>query len=71
MAEWHVTPDYIVTHWTEELLELMISKLTERKTREVEAVKGPKSVNPVSNDQIVSDKALFNELGVKLKVNKA
>ena len=69
MSEWHVTPDYIVTHWTEELLELMISKLTERKQREVEAVKSPKV--PVSNDQVVSDTALFAQLGGKLKVNKA
>ena len=31
MTEWHVTPDYIVTHWTDELLDLMVEKLTERK----------------------------------------
>ena len=34
MAEWHITPDYIVNNWTEELLNLMIDKLTERKERE-------------------------------------
>lgn len=34
MAEWHVTPDYIVNNWTDELLNLMIEKLVERKERE-------------------------------------
>ena len=36
MAEWHVTPDYIVNNWTDELLNLMIEKLSERKKRESE-----------------------------------
>jgi len=31
MTEWHVTPDYIVNNWTDELLDLMIDKLVERK----------------------------------------
>jgi len=31
MAEWHVTPDYIVNNWTDELLDLMVEKLAERK----------------------------------------
>ena len=34
MAEWHVTPDYIVNNWTEELLDLMMEKLAERWERE-------------------------------------
>jgi len=34
MAEWHVTPDYIVNNWTDELLDLMQEKLNERKERE-------------------------------------
>ena len=34
MAEWQVTPDYIVNNWTDELLELMTEKLVERKLRE-------------------------------------
>jgi len=31
MSEWHLSPDYIVTHWTDELFNLMVEKLTERK----------------------------------------
>lgn len=34
MSEWHVTPDYIVNNWTDELLDLMIEKLVERRKRE-------------------------------------
>jgi len=34
MAEWHVTPDYIVNNWTDELLNLMTEKLVERKGKE-------------------------------------
>ena len=36
MVEWHVTPDYIVNNWTDELFNLMAEKLVERKTRELE-----------------------------------
>lgn len=34
MSEWHVTPDYVINHWTDELLNLMVEKLAERKARE-------------------------------------
>ena len=40
MSEWHVTPDYIVNNWTEELLDLMLKKLVERKRKEVNLIKG-------------------------------
>lgn len=39
MAEWHVTPDYIVNNWTDELLDLMLGKLAERRKREVQAMR--------------------------------
>lgn len=29
-----MTPDYIVNNWTDEFLDLMVEKLTERKERE-------------------------------------
>ncbi len=38
MVEWHVTPDYIVNNWTDELFDLMMEKLIERKGREVEGL---------------------------------
>jgi len=34
MAEWHVTPDYMLNNWTDELFDLMVEKLIERKKRE-------------------------------------
>lgn len=42
MAEWHVTPDYIVKHWTDELLYLMTEKLMERKERKPTASEKPR-----------------------------
>jgi len=45
MSEWHVTPDYIVNNWTDELLDLMLEKLVERKKRELDAVKGRNMVS--------------------------
>ena len=44
MAEWHVTPDYIANNWSDELLALMCEKFAERKERELDAIKGKKTV---------------------------
>jgi len=33
MAEWGVTPDYIMQNWTWDLLHLMTRRLADRKTR--------------------------------------
>ena len=38
MVEWHTTPDYIVNNWTDELFELMVVKMVERKKRESDAM---------------------------------
>ncbi len=35
MAEWHITPEYIINNWTDEKLALMIEKLAERKKGEL------------------------------------
>ena len=48
-------------YWTDEMLELMVGKLTERKKRELEAMKGHTS------EQVVSEDRLFNEAGIKVK----
>jgi len=45
LTEWHITPDYIVNNWTDELLELMLEKLIERKKKESDAIKGRKTVS--------------------------
>lgn len=33
MAEWHIPPDHIVGSWTDELLNLMVEKMVERKAK--------------------------------------
>ncbi len=48
MSEWHVTPDYIVTHWTDELFDLMVEKLTERKKGK------PPTDNTVSTEMLAA-----------------
>lgn len=46
MSEWHITPDYIVNNWTDELFELMAEKFVERRRRETDG-KGVKRNVPV------------------------
>ncbi len=71
LAEWHLPPDHIVNNWTDELLNLMITKLVERKNRESEAISSRGSgVVSGDTDRVVSDKELFAQLGNKLKVVK-
>ena len=42
LVEWRLDPVYIVNNWTDELLNLMVEKLTERKERELNAMNGHK-----------------------------
>ncbi|MCJ7828157.1 MAG: hypothetical protein MUP81_00255 [Dehalococcoidia bacterium] len=66
MSEWHLPPDYIMSHWTEELLVLMIDKLIDRKNREVAAMSGHSY-----SGRVVSDDQFFREAGIKVqKVNR-
>lgn len=58
MHEWHVTPDYIVEHWTDELFMLMVDALASRKERESEARQGHSRVVPASE--------LFRMIGAKV-----
>jgi len=60
LVEWHVTPDYIVVHWTDELLELMADKLRERKERESRAARG--------ETEKVPDEVLFNNASNLIEV---
>jgi len=53
MSEWHITPDYIVDNWTDELLNLMVGKLSERKEREKKAIEG-KPDNKVSVETLAA-----------------
>ena len=58
MTEWHVTPDYIVNNWTDELFDLMVEKFIERKKREIK---------PSSE---ISDDAKLAMMGDGIKVIK-
>ena len=64
MSEWHLPPDYIVSNWTDELLNLMVDKLAERKERESAAyTKG--------GDKTVPEEQLFRDAKNLIKVEKA
>jgi len=67
MAEWGVTPDYIVNNWDEELLDLMVDRLNQRKQKEQEAMQG-RSRN--LGKTTVSDTELFSQLGGAIKMEK-
>jgi len=62
LAEWHITQDYIIAHWTDEEFSLMLDKLVERKQREKALIKGEE----VSTRKI-SDKQFFDEAGIEVK----
>lgn len=65
MVEWHITPDYISNNWTDELFTLMCEKLTERKKRELDAMRDKSQMK--SRTEVVSDKELFRRIGMKVK----
>jgi len=64
MTEWHVTPDYIVNNWTDELFDLMVEKLIARHERESRALGRP---GPTK----VSDKELFSRASNLIKEVKS
>jgi len=63
-------PDYIVSNWTDELLSLMCDKLSERKQREIEAIKKHSRKSKMGNTQEVSEKELFARGSNLIKVVK-
>ena len=54
MVEWHVTPDYIVNNWTDELLDLMVLKMIDRKQRESNPEAQQATEAKVSEDILVA-----------------
>jgi len=71
MAEWRVTPDYVVTHWTEELLNLMLEKLTARYRRIANNTQPTDRKHGLAtHDNVVSDKELFGMLGKHIKTRR-
>ncbi|MBT9130987.1 MAG: hypothetical protein DDT42_01444 [candidate division WS2 bacterium] len=67
MAEWHLPPEYIVSNWTHELLNLMLEKLVNRKNREIRDVE---TAGSTEQSRTVSDTELFALLGDQIKVVK-
>jgi len=64
MSEWHVTPEYILEHWTEAKLLLMFTKRNERLRAINDALRDPEerpAPKRVSADQ------LFSEFGSGIK----
>ena len=61
LAEWHITQDYIIAHWTDEEFTLMVEKLSERKERERAIMKGETPPDKVP------EAVLFNKAGIKVK----
>jgi hypothetical protein len=68
LCEWHLTPDYILANWTDELFNLMVDKLVDRKERETAAMRGTSREH--STDNKVSDLSLFAQAGNLIKVVK-
>lgn len=68
MSEWHLTPEYIINNWTDELFDLMVEKLIERKLRRAkpdgDTVQAP-------GTHIVSIEMLAKIAGKNIKVVKA
>jgi len=67
MSEWHVTPDYIINNWTDELFNLMVEKLVERKGRIPGALQEPKP----QQDSSVSIETLAAMSRGMIKVEKS
>ena len=61
MAEWHQPPDYIMTHWTDELFELMAEGLISRKQREMRAMNS-KSTSPMQKKVSVTELANMTDM---------
>jgi len=65
LCEWGLTPEYIISNWTDEEFALMIEKLNERKQREVDAVQGRRV------GHTIDDQELFRRMGPSVKYRSA
>ena len=71
MAEWGTTPDYITANWTDEMLYLMLEKLTERKERESRIMgEARERHSPKMEKQEVPPEMLFAMMGKNVEVVK-
>ncbi len=58
LAEWHLTPEYIIEKWSNEKLKLMVDKLVERKRKQLG-----------NEPATVSERYLFSQAGIKVVKN--
>lgn len=59
-----MTPEYIIEHWTDEMLSLMVEKLAERKARIARAWRGE------GEAESTSEVEFFRRAGIKyIQVN--
>ena len=65
MAEWHLPPDHIVVNWTDELLNLMIEKMVERKNKEVAQIEDARGGS--DKPEQVSDAELLRRMKIEVK----
>ncbi len=63
MVEWHLTPEYIFTNWTDEKLDLMIEKLIERKQIET-GTRAPKRQLDSEHDLLIKARHLIKVVKV-------
>lgn len=52
MVEWGLDPIAIVDRWTDEMMDLMLDKLIDRKKQESEAIESASSGNGSSRDNV-------------------
>jgi hypothetical protein len=62
LIDWHLTPEYINEHWTEELLCLMFVKRRERIERIT-----PSQMTEVSGVKKIGNKEFFERHRIKVK----
>lgn len=65
MVEWGISPIDIVDTWTEEMMDLMIDKMIERKRRESKAWESTSSSAPKQDHKFVPIEEFARKLGRK------
>lgn len=72
LSEWHLPPEYILDNWTDELLDLMVSKMVARHKRMNAAMEG-KEQFPANGagEQLVPEVDLFRRAGIVIKVKNS
>ncbi len=70
MTEWRLTPEYILSNWTDEELNLMVEKMAERKQRERAMIEGQTQNTRGTETMSIPLETLAQIPGSKIKVIK-